>query len=306
MQIIENTSIGHFSWLNERIYKTGGGKIKNLYLPDTKEELIGLIRQLYKEGNQFYIFGHTSNCYFLPSFSAETVISTRRLYNYKIQERCVICEPGAHIKDIAKKLTNLGIKGYSGMIDLPGTVAAAVYGNAGCFGCETKDIVSSVELLCPNGEVHILSKEDLVFQRRSSALKRKDIEGVILSVTLKKEKGNRSLLINHAEACHKERQQTQPGPANNLGSCFMSGSKTLGLRIVERIIHHIGTLLRLDRKQRLKLLLVLLGQRRLIPYLYEMNRFMWIDEQSHNVFQAYVSFYSKIYKNAKLEIQLFE
>lgn len=97
MQIIENTSVGHFSWLNERIYKTGG-KIKNLYLPDTKEELIGLIRQLNKEGKQFYIFGHTSNCYFLPSFSAETVISTRRLNNYKIQEDCVICEPGAHIK----------------------------------------------------------------------------------------------------------------------------------------------------------------------------------------------------------------
>lgn len=289
-----------------REFTRRGGKIKNLYLPDTKEELIGLIRQLNKEGKQFYIFGHTSNCYFLPSFSAETVISTRRLNNYKIQEDCVICEPGAHIKDIAKKLTNLGIKGYSGMIDLPGTVAAAVYGNAGCFGCETKDIVSSIELLWPNGEIHTLSNEELGFKHRSSALKRKDIEGVILSVTLKKEGGNRSMLINHAEACHRERQQTQPGPANNLGSCFMSGSKTIGLRIVERIIHHLGTLLRLDRKQRLKLLLVLSGQRRLIPYLYEMNRFMWIDEQSHNVFKAYVSFYSKIYKNAKLEIQLFE
>lgn len=53
-------------------------------------------------------------------------------------------------------------------------------------------------------------------------------------------------------------------------------------------------------------LCVAFGLKRIIPYLYEMNRFMMIDEQSHNVFKAYVSFYSKIYKNAKLEIQLFE
>lgn len=306
MQVEKKVSVGQFCWLRASIYGLGGGIIEDLYLPESKEELIECVNELNKSDKQFFIFGHTSNCYFLPSFNAETVISTRLLNHYAVLGDRVICEPGAHIKTVAKDLTNQGFIGYSGLVDLPGTVAAAVYGNAGCFGCETKDIVQSVEILLPNGTIRTLKNEDLGFKKRSSALKRNEIQGVILLVSLKKENGDRKTLLAHSEACHRERQQTQPGPANNLGSCFMSGTKTLGLRIVERIVYHIGNLLKFDKRQRLKLLLKIYGERKLVPYLFELNRFMWTDKQSHEVFNQYVAFYRKIYKNAQLEIQLFE
>lgn len=304
MQIKHDVLVGQFCWLNARLY-TGGGRINALYLPETVEELKEIILDLHKAEKQIFVFGHTSNCYFLPSFCADAVVSTRLLTQYQILEDKIVCQPGAHIKKIAKDLTNGGIKGYSGLVDLPGTVAAAVVGNAGCFGCETKDIVESVELLLPDGSIKTLANADLGFSRRSSILKRKEIEGVILSVTLKKEIGNRIELIRHAEQCHTERELNQPGPANNLGSNFMSGTKTLKLRIFERLVRDIGRLFRLDKHQQLKLLLILFGKKNLNPYLFNLNRFMWIDENSHKAFIDYVSFYQKIYKNANLEILLF-
>ena len=85
----------------------------------------------------------------------------------------------------------------------------------------------------------------------------------------------------------------------------MSGTKTLKLRIFERLVRDIGRLFRLDKHQQFKLLLILFGKKNLNPYLFNLNRFMWIDENSHKAFIDYVSFYQKIYKNANLEILLF-
>lgn len=306
MQIQHDVHVGQFCWLNARIYLNGGGKINHLYLPETVEELKECVSNIQQSGKPLFIFGHTSNCYFLPSFCADSVISTRKLTQYQVFDDKIVCQPGAHIKKIAKELTYNGIKGYSGLVDLPGTVAAAVVGNAGCFGCETKDIVESVELLLSDGAIKTLSNVNLGFRRRSSILKRKEIEGVILSVTLKKEKGNKDELISHAEQCHTERKKNQPSPANNLGSNFMSGSKTLKLRVVERLVRDFGRLFKLDNNQQFRLLLRVFGKKNLIPYLFNLNRFMWIDEKSHEAFEDYTSFYKKIYRNANLEILLFK
>lgn len=306
MEIVENQKIGKFCWLNEKIYEGGGENIRTLYLPNTVEEFECLLSKFIHESKPFLVFGHTSNCYFMPSFHTETIISTRHLYRYEIKEKCVVCEPGVPTKKIAQELTSLGYKGYSGMIDLPGTIAAAVFGNAGCFGCETKDIIESVDIICPDGSIRTLHSDDLKFRRRSSALKRKEIEGVIISVSLKMSPGNKTLLSEHAEICHKERMLHQPGPANNLGSCFMSGKKSICLRILERLILWIGKPLKLNEHQRLEILLTLYNKKDLIPYLFDLNRFMFIDKNAHEKFNEYVSFYKKIYKKASLEIQIFK
>lgn len=217
----------------------------------------------------------------------------------------VVCQPGAHIKKIARELTYAGIKGYAGLIDLPGTVAAAVVNNSGCYGYDIQGIVDSVDLMFPDSSIRTIKNVDLGFRRRSSVLKRKEIEGVILSVTLKKELGNRQELIDYAEKCHVERQANQPGPANNLGSCFMSGTKTLHFRILERLVYEIGRVFQLDSHKQFELLLRVLGKKELTPYLYNINRFMWTDRNAHKMFLKYVDFYRKIYKNAELEIQIF-
>ena len=284
----------------------GGGKIGILYFPETKEELKEAVDNIQQSGKPVFVFGHTSNCYFEPNFSMEVAISTRCLMQYEIQAYKVVCQPGVHVRKIARKLTDAGIKGYSGLIDLPGTIAAAVFGNSGCYGCEAKDIVESIEIMRPDGSIQNLSNSELGFCRRSSALKRKEVLGVILSVTLKMEYGNKEELIMHAEKCHNDRKINQPGPANNLGSSFMSGTKTLRLRIIEKLARKLGIIFRLNSHQQFKILLILLGKKKLIPYLFNLNRFMWIDENSHDMFKEYVSFYHKIYNNAKLEIQIFK
>ena len=98
MKIQKDISVGQFSWLNAKIYQNRGGRNGILYFPETKEELKEAVVNIQDSGKPVFVFGHTSNCYFLPSFSADAAISTRYLMQYEIQADKVVCQPGAHVK----------------------------------------------------------------------------------------------------------------------------------------------------------------------------------------------------------------
>ena len=184
-----------------------------------------------------------------------------------------------------------GVEGYYGLIDLPGTVGGAVYGNSGCYGCEISDIFLEAEILRPNGEIIIYNKEQLNFARRTSALKTKEIEGVILSVKLSKIKGNLAEIKSKAHEAHRSRIETQPGPQNNLGSCFMSGTRTLMFKMILKVVHLYLKLLRKDFQDSLSIVLLLLRHKHLIPYLHNWNRFICKDERVALVFNDYIKLY---------------
>ena len=233
------------------------------------------------------------------------MIFTTKLNHFQNQKNYIICECGSHIKQIARLMVEEGIKNYDGLWDLPGTVAAAVYGNAGCYGCEMSRIFDSADILTPQGNIRTLYLNDLSFSKRDSSLKRGVIKGVILSVKLKKERGDVELIKKQAVIAHWQRMNMQPGPQNNLGSCFMSGTKRMWYRVYQRFVSFLNRYLHLNLCP-LELELRLLGYSKLIPYLYDMNRFMWKDVQSVEAFDDYVRLYHKLYKKAKLEINIFE
>lgn len=160
--------------------------------------------------------GHTSNIYFKDSFNIENLVSTRKLTNYKIIADVVVCDSGVHVRRLARDMVNMGYKGFEGMIDLPGTIGAAIVNNSGCYGCYVSNMLKEAKVLMLDGVVRSLSSEDLGFRLRSSAIKRGDIKGVILSVILTLNRGDVNELKKLAEKAHQDRLQTQPCPQNNL------------------------------------------------------------------------------------------
>lgn len=121
-------------------------------------------------------------------------------------------------------MVELGVKGFEGLVDLPGTVGASIYGNAGCFGCSINQILIDVDYITPNGELVRLPKDELKIQHRSTAFKAHEIEGVIISARLICEEGDKTALKEKADKNHAIREQSQPSPANNLGSIFKESS----------------------------------------------------------------------------------
>lgn len=306
--MIQKNSIPIYSicWLNH----AEGGTIGTFYEPETKEELAELCRSLYKKGKTFDLIGHTSNIYFLPDYSVDIMVSTRRLKNVQYKENLIITDCGANVKSLAHAMVNEGVKGFEGLIDLPGTVAAAVYGNASCYKCSVNDLLVSVELLQENGEVVKLKPKDLKFTRRSSALKRGEIRGVILSVTIRKEYGDAETLRNLAVENHKKRLLTQPGPKDNLGSIY---AITEGYSKSSRLIRMMASLMCLPvrfthkdkyAKAKLKIILKMYSATELLPYVYGWNRYIWKDAEAHELFWKFHEVHQKLFKKSDFEIEI--
>lgn len=64
----------------------------------------------------------------------------------EIQETTVRVESGMITALLARKTVEAGLTGLEWSIGVPGTVGGALYGNAGCYGGETKDYLQSVDV----------------------------------------------------------------------------------------------------------------------------------------------------------------
>lgn len=308
MIIKHNIPVYSICWLNH----AKSGIIGTFYEPESKEELTELCRSLYKEGKLFDLIGHTSNIYFLPNYSVDIMVSTRKVKQIVYSKDYIIADCGANVKALAHAMVNEGVKGFEGLIDLPGTIAASVYGNASCFGCSINSMLVSVEFLKDNGEIVTLKSEELKLKKRSSALKRGELKGIILSVKLRKEYGDSKDIIALAERNHKRRLETQPGPKDNLGSIYaVSNIFSRKSWIIRKFASVLCLFLRLIQKDKAsvnrthkKIILRLYGAKELQPYVYGWNRYIWKDEKSHDLFWKFHKIHQKLFTESKFEIEI--
>lgn len=306
MKIKYNVRIYDICWLNH----AQGGVIGTFLEPETKEELIEVCRSLYKEGKLFDLIGHTSNIYFLPNYSVDIMVSTRKVKSVIYTKDNIIAYCGASVKQLAHAMVNEGVKGFEGLIDLPGTVAASVYGNASCFNCSINNLLVSIEFLNENGEIITLLPEDLKLSKRSSILKRGELKGVILSATLRKEYGDTEEIKALAEKNHKRRLETQPGPKDNLGSVYaVSNGFSRKSWMIRKLASVLCILLRLIHRDKVSinskdLLLRFYNAKELQPYVYGWNRYIWKDEKSHELFWKFHQIHQKLFNESKFEIEI--
>ena len=307
MILQHNISAQKVSWVKSNKRRLESIKaIDNLYFPETTTEFLDLTKDFYGRSEPFDIIGHSSNTLFLPSYHTKNLISIKRLKDYRETDNTIICESGVSVSQLSKAMIEKGYVGFEGLTDLPGTIAAAVYGNCGCRGCSVNNLLKSFTFIKETGEVVELTVEDLSLRYRSTSIKRGELKGVILCVTLKKEKGNVEQLKAAAEKNHQIRLTQQPSGANNLGTTINGGAKK-SLKgycfvILEKIIKLLigGN----DDRKSFLILLRLVGMSKFVPYVYYWNRYMFLDETAHDLFQEYLLFIKTLYSDARLEIEI--
>ncbi len=86
----------------------------------------------------------------------------------------VEAESGVITSLMARRSIDAGFTGLEWAGGVPGTVGGAVYGNAGCYGGETKEHLESVTILDTETErIEHISRERCLFDYRSSVFKEK-------------------------------------------------------------------------------------------------------------------------------------
>ena len=304
MKQSSNVSAQDISWVksNKRVLEPIKG-ISNLYYPESIGELENLVRKLEAEHSPYMLLGWSSNTLFLPSFRMENVVCTRYLKGWTETATHIVCECGVNVSALSKEMVRKGYVGFEGLTDLPGTVAAAVYGNCGCRGCSVNALVDYFTMLLPSGKTERLTPEDLRLKYRSTSLKRGETRGVILQVYLKINRGDAGELMKKAEANHQVRLKMQPSPANNLGTTFVLGQPNLFGKVCSRLNRWLRHLAGNDVASYARLL-KMLGKGRFAPYTYRAERYMFLDERAHELFPQYVDFVKRMFPDAHLEIEI--
>lgn len=301
--------------LSQKTWIKTGGTCGCWIIPHDVAQLTEVCRWLYQEKLAFEVVGQTSNIFFHSTCNPAVVVCTTRVNGYTVladsvgKTATVTCGCGTNVMRLSKDLLEQGYAGVSGLTSLPGTVASAVVGNAGCFKCSITALLQSLECLLPDGTVKTYSREELRFSQRSSAFKRGELKGVILSVRLHLEKAaDVEEEKRKAERSIQWRKRYQEGPAKNLGSTFAVLKMRKNLRnITAFLTAYIGSKLGIGSYRRLlkQGLLRLYGYNRIAAYVSDknVNTFVWRDEQAEQMFPVYKEMMNKIYNHATLEIE---
>lgn len=122
------------------------------------------------------------------------------------------------LPDIARFYKDKNLINAEFLIGIPGSVGGAVKMNAGAYGWEFSDILSSIEVYnLVTKKIETLDKDDINFSYRSSS----NLENkVIISATLIGTEGDPALIRSRLKENIKYRKDTQPSAIYNAGSVF--------------------------------------------------------------------------------------
>jgi UDP-N-acetylmuramate dehydrogenase len=130
----------------------------------------------------------------------------------------VTVEAGADLQSLVEFAGARGLKGLATLAGIPGSVGAAVYGNAGAYGHSISERVEAVRFW-DGGAVDELAHEACEFTYRSSIFKRRK-DWLIFSVRLHLEAGAAAELQSESAVILKVRNDKFPATMKCAGSVF--------------------------------------------------------------------------------------
>ena len=184
-----------------------GGPAGYFFTAKNKRDLIKAIKWAKNKNLPFFILGAGSNVLFSDK-------------GYR----------GLVIKFQNQKLSQLVNRGLEWAVGIPGTVAGAIWGNAGAFGKSMKDVAKSVEVFdVKDGKIKILSNKDCQFGYRDSIFK-KNHNLIILSAEIKQKKSNLKKIKEYLAY----RKKTQPLNFPSAGSIFKNPKNYSAGELIEK------------------------------------------------------------------------
>jgi UDP-N-acetylmuramate dehydrogenase len=131
---------------------------------------------------------------------------------------CVTVDAGAELQELVDFTTAGGLKGLETLAGIPGSVGAAVYGNAGAYGHSISERVRAVRFFDGEG-VRELDNAGCEFRYRESIFKRTK-HWIIFSATLVMESADAATLQKTAGDIVKVRNEKFPVTMKCAGSIF--------------------------------------------------------------------------------------
>ena len=196
-----------------------GGMAQFLVTPNNTEALAETIRLCNREQIPYYVIGNGSNLLVSDTGYQGVVIRLYRTLDYiGVEDELLIAGAGALLVSVSKRAMHEGLTGLEFASGIPGTIGGALVMNAGAYGGEMKDIVHEVTVMTPQGELQVLSCEEMAFGYRRSIVSEKGL--VVVEAKLKLQAGEKSKIEEKMRELSDARKEKQPLEFPSAGSTF--------------------------------------------------------------------------------------
>jgi UDP-N-acetylenolpyruvoylglucosamine reductase len=132
---------------------------------------------------------------------------------------------GYELTRLVRELARLDLGGIEFLANIPGSVAGAVAGNAGCYGRAVAEVLVEAEIYSTlDHETRTVGPDFFEFRYRHSRIKHNPQE-IVVSATFRLLPRSRTAILGEVEAELAERLQKHPHDAACAGSFFQNPSR---------------------------------------------------------------------------------
>jgi UDP-N-acetylmuramate dehydrogenase len=128
----------------------------------------------------------------------------------------------------AKAAAKAGIAGLEFLVGVPGTIGGALTMNAGCYGCETKDVLVEATVLTRMGERVVIPASEFGFSYRHNAL---PPDLIFLDATFQGNADAPEAISARMAEITEKREQAQPIREKTGGSTFKNPVAAAGEKL---------------------------------------------------------------------------
>ena len=195
-----------------------GGAAEVFAAPDARE-LPQLLAMAKGADVPVTVIGNGSNLLVGDRGIAGLVIEIgERMSEVRIEGTILVAGAGALLSKAAQTAAAAGLGGLEFAAGIPGSVGGAVVMNAGAYGGEMKDVLQSVKVLTEEGELLILTTEDLELGYRHSCVPERKY--IVVEATMELTAKPEEEIREYMAELRAKRIEKQPLEYPSAGSTF--------------------------------------------------------------------------------------
>ena len=196
-----------------------GGTADWLAFPRSGEEIAGLFAEAGQAEIPVTVIGHGSNLLVLDGGVRGLVIRVEKnMRGIRREGNRLIAQAGAMLGSVSAAAAEAGLTGLEFASGIPGTVGGAMTMNAGAYGGEMCDVTVRVDGIRPDGTPVSLTREEMQFGYRTSAVKALGI--IVTEVTMELVPGDPAAIRARMSELNTMRAEKQPLDVPSAGSTF--------------------------------------------------------------------------------------
>lgn len=210
-----------------------GGPAEIYITPQNTSRLIALVKLFRQLNIEYYIIGNGSNLLVGDKGIKGAVIEIGKdMSEIHVSGDTVTSGSGILLSKLANSAARNGLSGLEFASGIPGSLGGAVYMNAGAYGGEMKDVITSVTYLDNECEVRTISADACEFGYRRSFFTDKNY--VILSAEMRLKYRSMKLIMDDIRELTEKRVSKQPVDKASAGSTFKRPEGYFAAALIER------------------------------------------------------------------------